>query len=532
MTVKVECYEWAVVRLAALQRRGQPGRLLFATVTVLAPGRQPPTPMRTLDKHRLRSDGGTVYFRKVLLDARSAIDWYRTLGQGEDHTPVPSRAGEALADIDGVAFEVSQLEDDPVWPHLGLPMGDSVFAQPTGRDNPAPFMGNIPSRLHRRFGRGEGFEAAVADDNAILFIARRLHIDLRSYPEYLGSVALVVPDPVLLKVENFMLPAGGSEGERIFYRFVPRQGQDLAGLRLTTFDEEAHLLTSFESRSVPEDGILVVDKGSCAGKYGYVITHDDHGVLMYSPPTGFLRQVSVNIHANSSGEVNVSVPVSGAKDSPRMTYRVPNRSQLAVANMIGDKPVNEGAHRRIAEASAKRLRAARAATAGQRWFPSGSREEAMRFVQAEIGRARSRVIVADPYFGELQVGQFLYATSFNAVRFTLITSSLAFKSSEGSTRQRTLDDFKEKLEKLKSDIKVSPEVFVLKPSVLHDRFLVVDETVWFLGNSLNALGEKASMLVKLPDPDDVTRRLESMLATAVSFETFAKTEPSDRLEAK
>jgi len=66
------------------------------------------------------------------------------------------------------------------------------------------------------------------------------------------------------------------------------------------------------------------------------------------------------------------------------------------------------------------------------------------------------------------------------------------------------------------------EVMVLpgKSPALHDRFLVVDEEVWFLGNSLNTLGVRASMIIKLPNPDEVIRKLEEMLKQAVSFNTY------------
>ena len=71
----------------------------------------------------------------------------------------------------------------------------------SGRSHPAPFIGNSLARVHRRFGSQDGFEMMLADDAAVAFIARRLHIDLRMYREYLGSVALVAPDPMLIQTQ-------------------------------------------------------------------------------------------------------------------------------------------------------------------------------------------------------------------------------------------------------------------------------------------------------------------------------------------
>lgn len=379
-------------------------------------------------------------------------------------------------------------------------------------------MGNIPARIHRRFGIHEGFDVLLADENALAFVARRLHIDLRQYHEYLGSVALVVPDPIIKQIDNFMIPASDERGERIFYRFVPRPGQTLEGLKITTFDEQAHLLTSFETRDMPSDGILDVDKGSCMGAYGYVVTHPMHGMLVYHPSTGFLRQIGLNIHAVGNGGIKVSVPTGESPNSARMEYLAANRSQLSTSSVVGDEPNTPNANARVAIAASQRGKIASAKQYGQRWFANGSREEAMRFVQGEIRKARLRVMVADPYLSGLQLGQFLYAVNGDTVKVTLLTSGLAFMSKE--QKPSRLDDFKNQLNQLAIDVKVTADVRVLPSSVLHDRFLVIDDTVWFLGNSLNALGDKTSMIVKLPNPDEVIGQLETMLKQAESLDCY------------
>ena len=55
---------------------------------------------------------------------------------------------------------------------------------------------------------------------------------------------------------------------------------------------------------------------------------------------------------------------------------------------------------------------------------------------------------------------------------------------------------------------------------LHDRFLVVDGRVWFLGISLNALGSKASMILMVPDPEPVLDRLRERITKAAPFDKY------------
>jgi hypothetical protein len=498
--------------------------------------------MGGLHQYPVGKTGEAVFFRRVLLGVQEAVDWYRALGSGNDKSPTPSRNEERNINYDGIKIEISKLTDDPTWPYLGLPIGEGLFAHLSGRSHPAPFIGNAPARIHRRFGSQEGFDLMLADDEAVAFVARRLHVDLRLYKEYSGSIALVAPDPVLKQIDHFMIPASADRGERIFYRFVPRAGESLGGLKLTTFDEQTHLLTDFSTQDIPADGILDIDKGDCTGTYGYVVTHPEHGVLAYSPPYPFLRQIGLNMHPVSSGGISVSVPTGESAKSPRMEYQVAQRSPLATQSLIGDAPRIPNVNARVAIAASRREKLANAKQYGQRWFPDGSREESMRFVQGELRRAKSRVMIADPYLAGLQLGQFLYAVNPETTLVTLLTSGLAFKTIKQNSSKAgcwksikeklgfhsrkqepsKIDDFNQRLDQLKKDAKVTAKAYVLQSSILHDRFLVIDDAVWFLGNSLNTLGDKTSVIVKLPNPDEVIEQLEGMLKQAIPFEDYKK----------
>lgn len=529
--LNTDFYVGAVIRFATLRKqRGQAGRLLFATVSLIPRGRPLPPPMKGLDQCPAGKTGETVFFRRVLLSAQEAVDWYRTLGSGDDKSPTPSRNEERHSKYDGIKIEIPTLTDDPAWPYLGLPIGEGWFVHLSGRSHPAPFIGNAPARIHRRFGSQEGFDLMLADDKAVAFITRRLHVDLRLYREYLGSVALVAPDPILKQIDHFMIPASSEKGERIFYRFVPRAGESLTGLKLTTFDEQNHLLTDFTTQDIPADGILDINKGDCTGTYGYVVTHPEHGVLAYSPPYPFLRQVGFNMHPVLGGGITVSVPTGESSNSPRMEYQASQRSSpLATQSLIGDAARIPNNYARIAIAASRREKLANAQQYGQRWFPDGSREEAMRFIQGELRRAKSKVMIADPYLAGLQLGQFLYAVNPETTSVTLLTSGRAFKSKEQEPSK--IDDFSLRLDQLEKDAQVTAKAYVLQSSILHDRFLVIDDAVWFLGNSLNTLGDKASLIVKLPNPDEVIDQLESMLKQAISFDGYKTRQAKNQKDA-
>lgn len=515
-----DCQSWAVVRLATMQKKLEQGRLLFATVTELAQDRPLPTRMEGFDSFPLNGTDEQIHFRRTILSKEDAVSWYRSLGSGESKTPVPTLESDRHAH-DGDILTVPSLKDVQPWPSLGLPIHEDLFSGPGGRSiESAPFIGSVPGRLHRRFGDRTGLEIFLKDPEAQAFITRRMHINLFDYQEYLGSAVYVAPDPIIDQVDNFMVPAMEGHGERIIYRFLPRAGQSLDGLKITTFDKEARLLTGFETINVPSDGILDIDKGSCIGEYGFVVTHDKHGILMHHPLSGFLRQMNFTMRAHSNTHRKVRVRSGDSPDSPTFEYAAAGSSTLASKSVWGDA-IDDDATTRINVEVRKRERLEQAKHFGQRWFDAGSRLEALAFVQTLLKGATSRIIIADPYLSELQVNQFLYAVHGEEVNVSILTTNQAFNTKDKNSKQDALASFMDSLAQLKKHQKLEPKVTVISESALHDRFLIIDSEVWFVGSSLNSLGEKSSMIVRLPNPDEVIIRLEILADTGHSLASYA-----------
>ncbi|PTT65642.1 hypothetical protein DBR26_19290 [Pseudomonas sp. HMWF007] len=145
----------------------------------------------------------------------------------------------------------------------------------------------------------------------------------------------------------------------------------------------------------------------------------------------------------------------------------------------------------------------------------------MGFVQDQIKQASTRIIIADPYLSGLQLGQFLYGARPSGLTITLMTSAAAFsdiKEKNDVPKHKVQSEFLLSLQSLEIDLKANVTAYLLKANILHDRFMVIDDDVWFLGNSLNALGDKASMIVKLPDPQEVIDQLEQMMLSETALD--------------
>jgi len=394
----LEPFCWGVIRLATyVANRDSRPRLAFGSVSLLTADRPRPVTGTGVDEHWVgKGRRERVYFRRTVLDASDAIDWYRSALT----TPIPSDPREVNAALDGKPIAPSSFADDPAWPVFGVPAGSDLLSNPGGPGDPAPFMGSVAGsmRMHRRFGDNTGFERLTADAAAIGFLKRRVHVDLADYSEYLGSLALVIPDPVLRRVQHFVVPSDGNDMEKLVYRLVPRAGQTLNDLSLTILERRADLLSRFEMIRVPDDGLIIVPCIQPVQASGYIVTHPIHGVLAYQAPVPFVRSIQVSLGIVGR-QVRVESPRSDSPQSATASYDIAELSHEQPIS-IGE-PLPQPAITRIVEAEVRRGKRAQARRYDQTWFDHGQRSAALAFIRSRIGRARRYVLVADPYFGRL-----------------------------------------------------------------------------------------------------------------------------------
>jgi hypothetical protein len=372
--------------------------------------------------------------------------------------------------------------------------------------------------------------AALARDEAVsAFLKPRLHLDLARYPECQGGMTLIVPDPIVREVQMFVRPRSAEEpGETIVARILPRAGVVLSDLEMTFIEVRAGALRRFVHVAVPPDGLVVWEHDGETAMVGYVLTHAVHGVLRQQAPAAFLRKVSLS-SSMVSRRVSIHAPTSESPSAPEEPY--------GVTEYVGDRrievgqlPPRESGLFQINRAAERRRRLAAAEQQGQRWLDD--RDEARVHIRGILEGASRRIWVADPYLGGRQIFQFIHAASRLAVEIRLITSRLAFEQpsslepdGEGDAAGLTrLAGFAEGLESLDRRGFADVEAWVLRGKVppLHDRFLVVDDAVWLSGNSLNALGARAGLILKVPDPEPIIARLGALRGRADPFDEFLK----------
>lgn len=538
----LESFDYAVVRIAVLippksdQTERPPLRLLYASVWLLPPGREIPSKRHEAAIKRFKKEKGGIAVDRIVMRAEDAINWYRSSFEIFT-TPIPFQDSQ---DSDGIPLDVASLDDFPRWPLLGVPMQSESLTGSSERSS-VPFRNIGITRYSRRISGNQSWPEFLTPngrgdnaDEAFKFLERHMHVDLREYPEYLGGLTLAVPDLDVHSVRQFIEPK--NEGsESLYFHLKPHPGQTLQHLNLTVFEGQEGMLTSFQTLKVPEDGLIEIKRPTAIDTAGLVLAHEQRGVLLQTPMRSFLRQMHLTTEVVER-RVSVTVPQNEGKRSPADQYHTEKKT-LASAQTYGDPQNNSDAFKRLTEARNERNLNHSARLYDQTWFGTGQRKAALDHIRAKIRNARVSVFIADPYFGATQIVQYLFALERDDIKVKILTSDYAFskpKTSEGDEKSATLagDDLSaletniEKFRILHSnplEIKIARTI----ETYFHDRFIAVDGRVWMLGSSLNSIGVRPTLIMRIPHGEKVLDYLSHLFDKSAAFEGLAERDESD-----
>ena len=116
-------------------------------------------------------------------------------------------------------------------------------------------------------------------------------------------------------------------------------------------------------------------------------------------------------------------------------------------------------------------------------FFAGEYFDAYEYISSIIAEANNSVAIIDPYFDTK--GLMLLSKTKKDVKKSV------FISSHSSLTSDDIDNF----------VKQYGEIKIVKRDDIHDRFIVIDETIFYLvGTSLNYLGSKFFVVVQISEP--------------------------------
>ena len=441
-----------------------------------------------------------LHYQRFTLPVTDAVDWYRDAARGDLSLPRdPDQSGR---EGDAKPIEGGPFVEEPPWPHL-VTSNELAFA-------PDWMHG---SRTHFLFPR----ETLSPDIVEIVRIAKNrdmlqewLNFDLvEDYPDYRGMLCLLAPNPVFRSIEQTRVEAASeSPSETVAYKVVSRQGQRLDGLRLEILNDRPRGRMDPLVREFQGSAIAVVEFPAEVGKEGQAITHPTLGLLGWHEPLSLLRTIHSTMEVTGRRK-RIQVPDEGDK-RPGYEYEV-NEVGLSLHDEFGDALTNADIVSRLTDADNRRSLRRASNEYEQQWFHR-TPGDAAHYVRQRIGRARETVFIVDPYFAGRELMAFGHAIRRPDVSMRILSSAQGLAT--GGIGGPNVDSGRQILDILDQtykDYSSRPDIRILTgdPPPIHDRFLVVDGVVWFFGNSLHTLGERAGVIVRLPDPTPIVARLEA-----------------------
>ena len=454
--------------------------------------------------HRATSKGRKyLYYRRFVMRAKDAITWYKSAADGSPIT-LPGDPNHPTPG-DGAPLAASRFGQEPRWPET-ITSDDLVFAPDWMNHARVHFL--VPQ---------DPFPAKLCE---ILRVQRNrekledwLNFDIvDAFNEYQGVLCIVAPNPVFRAIDRSHLGSSDTDSaETVAYKIVIRKGQTPSGLCLTATNERVHgpltpIVHKFDYNPITECRFP-----TRIYKEGISVAHSDYGLLHWRRPAPLVRSIRVTANFTGTRKV-VQVPALGGRPEDRYeVHEVGDESK----SVIG-KPSNDPIYR-FAEAEGRHTRFQLTKNYDQKWSSQTPREAAQ-YVRERIGSAHKTVFIIDPYFAGRELMAFGHAIRRRGVHLRILSSTKGLKKSNlGETAVKAGTLLQEICCSTFSDLN-KPEIRILGGSpAVHDRFLVIDESVWFSGNSLNTIGERAGMVVKLLDPESVIERLEAFWFQALTL---------------
>ena len=479
-------YNHAVVQLACLLD-DKTAYLISASAELLPAEMQKPPeePSRCLRVKRF-GDRARVFFHRYIIGAEEALLWYARCRSG---------TVTFLGKDAEWTLHCGELIQEPPWPSMIV--GDKI-----------PVSGDVssPSRTHHLFPQSTPPELKrlfEVQPDARKWVSDRLLVDLQRYPELVGSVHLLLPNPVLRSAHVLLHTANyGSEGCQI--HLVARQGKTAHGLEVTLTEHRPTGICAVH-RIAAQQPYFVIPHNARTEQVELIISCPERGILDWQQPFGFVREL--NISGSLVGATKrVIVP---GKNGETEHYDVPMTTP-GWSNTIGDAAQAGSIPTQLRSSEFDRQRADEAERLGQKWF-HGNHSEATTFIRDLIGKARKRVWIVDPYFATTELFSFALATAYDDIDVVILTSGEEPKKTDQIDHSREAGEvLLRQLESRQEMSHIKVRVMTGTPAV-HDRFLVTDDKVWLTGNSLNSIGDRAGMMISVPEPSVVVDKLNEVI---------------------
>lgn len=510
-----EYYNYAVIHIAWIVKRNKIGNgseryLVFGLVECYPKELEKPL---TICEQGNKFKGGRLYYIRIIKPVKTAIEWYRSIKQNGFITIDWEEQGQENNCREGSStskwISCGRMRDVKEWPKLLLSKKDE-------NDN-IPFLADIWNvvRTHQLF--PEERQAFLMDfimhDKIGMWLEKYLTWNISYYPELIGSINLVLPNPFYSSRHIHMIPGNG-ESDQVKIEFQARNGFSLEGLRVIPFEKNYFGLTGGDEYPIKNDFCNITLSGK-AEKFGMYVVDSQKNIIDYTDFAGFIQGFVVDIFTGyATKEIHRS---KTGKKPAKIDYVEVFEKNGMIKDGHALEDNEDAIGERLEKAEIFRKRKKDMEKAGGQFFYQ-NHEEAESFIRKLINKAHKSVVIVDPYFGTDELFDYVMAVSVRNINIEIIASKTHLRKKSKGVYSETNDSLVPTIgEELRSQIEgrndgvngmITAYVMTGSNPAVHDRFLIIDDEAWFCGGSLNEIGNRLSCMIRLPDSLELVQLLD------------------------
>lgn len=499
----MEPYDKALIHLAWLvcsngKGKGATRYLIFGMVECYP---KELTDTLTLPEQDKLFKGGRVFYIRMARPISEAIKWYRTIEQVGYIIVDWNKDGECIDKSDSKKIICGDMKDVKMWPNL-------VISKKT-HDNGNPFIADNwgAVRTHQIFPqrRNSYLLDFISHQNVGTWLERYLTWNISYFPELIGSMNLIFPNPYYSNCDIHMIPKNGSEPDQVKMDFYCRKGIDLSALTVVPFEQDYFGIAGGKDYNIENDSCTITLSGK-AEKFGMYVLDADKNIIDFNDFSGFWQGFSFDIFTGYATK-EIRRPDKNKCDLVDVYEKVGTVEDGLDSD---EEPLGD----RLAEAEIRRKRKVETDKHGMRFFYQ-NHEGAEAYLRNLISKAHKSVLIIDPYCATNELFTYAMSLSVREIEVEIITSKVYLRTPSklkqynalgidvpdlGTELYNQLKDYEKK-----ASGKINILVMTGKDPAIHDRFLVVDDDAWFCGGSLNEVGNRLSCILKLPDSEELVK---------------------------
>ena len=317
-------------------------------------------------------------------------------------------------------------------------------------------------------------------------------VDLMSYPEHIGNIYIVRYNPHFRNI-SFTVSTSPNPGLFCHY-FFRGVCKDQLKIRITNKTKGGFLLSEDEYPVVINQAEQFYPLSTNPDILDVKVFSEKEGLLFFDSDMHFVSKIEFNMNVKTA-DVEMKIKSKEGEEEQHLEKFVSESHSIGTATereaALGERS-SENAYK-ILEDNLEFI-----LFDGDKNKKEENTLRAREAIRRILEKAQKRCIICDPYFGQKDIADFVFPmTSLNVnVRILAGKEDLAKTSEEGKkiagAIQSMLDEFNKRLG---SKIQMR---LLTGQSILHDRFIIVDDLVWLLGSSFNQFGSRATTIVKVP----------------------------------